>query len=234
MSDAKMLLDLTAVDLKLMRLKKQLDDLPQRAQLLQLRTKRAEVETKAKQVEQMYKECEQAIAKLQDEEVMIKEKSAHVQEQIDQTSNYKEVAAFTKEIEGFAKRLEKIEFETLKLLERSDKIKAVDEQVEAALARLTKQDADLLEEYQVQAGALKKEELQAQQEREACEKALPADLAKRYEKAREAKGGFGAARIEGTHCSGCHVEYTEGQIAKLRGGEHISECPYCHRLLVVE
>ncbi|HBT95557.1 MAG TPA: hypothetical protein DEB24_05500 [Coriobacteriia bacterium] len=165
---------------------------------------------------------------------MIREKSTHAQEQIDQTSNYKEVAALTKEIEGFAKRLEKIEFETFKLLERSDKIKTVEEQVASALVRLNKQDAELLEEYQGQAAALKKEELQAQQEREAFEKALPEDLAKCYEKAREAKGGFGAARIEGTHCSGCHVEYTEGQIAKLRGGEHISECPYCHRLLVVE
>ena len=237
MSDAKTLLNLTAVDLMLMRIKKQLDELPERAQLLQLRTKRAEVDAKAQQIEHMRKECEQDIRKMQDEEKMLKAKVVEVQQQIDTTNNYKEVAAFTKEIEGFAKRLEKIEFETLKLLERSDKITGVEEQVVAALTRLAKQDSDLHESYQSQVGALKKEELKAQQTREQLIGSLPGDLVKRYEKAREAKGGFGAAHVEGSHCSGCRVEFTEGQIAKLLSGQEsgnaIGECPYCHRLLVV-
>ncbi len=238
MSDAKTLLDLSAVDLLLMRIKKQLEDLPQRAQLLALRTKRAEIDAKAQQVEQMRKECEQTIAKLQDEETMLKAKNAEVQNQVDSTNNYKEVAALTKEIEGFAKRLEKIEFETLKLLERTDKIAAVEQQVATAQARLSKQDTDLHESFQLQAGTLKKEELKAVQAREQFLADLPNDLAARYEKAREAKGGFGAAHVEGSHCSGCRVAFTEGQIAKFReiqeAGDKVSECPYCHRLLVVE
>jgi predicted nucleic acid-binding Zn-ribbon protein len=238
MSDAKTLLDLTAVDMALMRIKKKLDELPQRAQLLQLRTKQAEVNAKAQQVAQMRKECEQGISKMQDEEVMLKDKAAEAQKQVDGTNNYKEVAALTKEIESFAKRLEKIEFETFKLMERIDKIAVVEEQVTTALARLGKQDEELHESFQSQGGALKKEELKAQQVREQLLGALPSDLAKRYEKAREAKGGFGAAHVEGSHCSGCRVAFTEGQIAKFRAsqevGDKVSECPYCHRLLVVE
>jgi predicted nucleic acid-binding Zn-ribbon protein len=233
MSDAKTLLELTAADHTLLKLKKQLDELPQRAKLIELRTKRAEVETKAEQIAQMRKECEQTIKLLQDEETMIREKTAEAQAQIDRTSNYKEVAALTREIEGFARRAEKIEFDALKQFERADKISQVEKQVNGALAKLVKQDEELLTSYQAQAGAFKKEALAAQQLREKLAKELSPDLLKRYEKAREAKGGLGAAHIEGTHCSGCRVEFTEGQLAKFKSGKDINECPYCHRLLVV-
>jgi predicted nucleic acid-binding Zn-ribbon protein len=234
MSDAKTLLELTAADRALLRLKKQLDELPQRAKLLELRTKRAEVDGKAGQVTKMHKDCEQAIRMLQDEETMLREKTADVHVQIDKTSNYKEVTALTREIESFARRIEKIEFDMLKQLERADKISQVASQVDGALAKLKRQDEELLSSYQTQAGALKRELAAIQAQREKLVEDLSPKLLDRYEKAREVKGGLGAAHIEGNHCSVCRVELTEGQLIKLRSGEDIGECPYCHRLLVVK
>jgi predicted nucleic acid-binding Zn-ribbon protein len=234
MSDASILLELATADRTLLRLRKQLDELPQRAKLLELRTKRVEVGTKAEQVARMRKECEQAIKLLQDEESMLKDKTAEVQKHIDQTSNYKEVVAFTREIEGFAKRREKIEFDMLKQLERSDKITQVEEQVNGALERLAKQDGELLSSYQEQAGTLKREMLTTQKRWEGRVKELSPDLLGHYKKAREAKGGLGSAHIEGTHCSVCRVELTEGQLTRLRASGEVGECPYCHRLLVVK
>jgi predicted nucleic acid-binding Zn-ribbon protein len=233
MNNAKILLDLASTDRALLRFKKQLEELPQRAQLLELRTKRAEVDAKAEQVVHMRKECERTLKQLQDEEAMLQEKTVAVQEQIDKTNNYKEVAALTHEIESFAKRAEKIEFDMLKQLERSDKIAQVEQQANNALAQLARQDEELFASYQTETAALKKEVSHAQQLREESIQALSGELRIRYEKAREAKGGLGAAHIEGTHCSACRVELTEGQLAKLRSGDEIGECPYCHRLLVV-
>lgn len=233
MSDAKTLLELTSADRVLLRLKKQLDELPQRKKLLELRTKRAEVDVKAEQVAQMRKECEWAITLLQDEDEALKAKTAEVQGQIDATDNYKEVVVFTREIESFAKRMEKIEFDMLKQLERVDKITQVESQVNGALAKLAKQDEELFTSYQTQAGALKKEVSTTQELREELIKKLSLDLLQRYEKACETKGGLGSAYIEGSHCSVCRVELTEGQLVKLRNAGEVGECPYCHRLLVV-
>ncbi|MDR3315849.1 MAG: C4-type zinc ribbon domain-containing protein [Coriobacteriales bacterium] len=233
-SDARTLLELSSTDYALLRLKKQLDTLPQRKKLLDLRTKRAEVEKKVLQIEALRSDCEQVIKRLQDEEASLRAKADEVQHKVDETSNYKEVGNLSKEIEGFAKRIEKIEFETLRQLERSDKIAQVEKQVHAALAKLNKQDEELIASFQADGGALQKEMFVAQKLRQTLAESLPAELLERYEKARQAKGGTGAAHLELTHCSGCRVELTDGQLAALKSGPEISECPYCHRLLVVQ
>ncbi|MDR1014092.1 MAG: hypothetical protein LBL86_03825 [Coriobacteriales bacterium] len=234
MSDANTLLEITAADYALLKLKKRLDNLPQRARLLEIRTKRAEVDTHAAQVAQMRTSCDQALKLLQDEEAMLRERTHEVQAQIDKTNNYKEVTALTNELESFSRRMEKIEFDELRQMERSDKISQVAEQASAALARLTAQDEKLLASYQAQAGTIQKEAALTQRLREKLAADLPPDLLKRYEKARASKGGQGAAHIEGNHCSVCSVELTEGQLGKLRNGGEIGECPHCHRLLVVD
>jgi predicted nucleic acid-binding Zn-ribbon protein len=234
MTDAQALLDLTKADLALLRQKKQLEGLPQRAKLLELRTKRAEVQAKAQQVAAMRRESEQAGKALADEEASLKERSAEAQAKIDETSNYKEVTALSREIEGFARRLEKLEFEALTQMERLDKIATVEAQVQAALEKLAHQDAELLSSYQADGVALQKEQRATQQLREQLAELLAPELLKRYEKTREAKGGVGAAHLEGSHCSACRVDLSEGQKAKLKAGPKIGECPYCHRLLVME
>jgi len=233
MSDAGVLLELAEADYSILKLKKQLDELPQRARLLELRTKKAEVDAKAEQVAQMRRENEKAIKALQDEEVVLSDRIAKAKEKSNNAANYKEVLALGKEIDSHAKRLEKTEFELLKLMEKLDKIIEVEAQVQTALSRLKKQDGELLSVYQSKAGAIKREMLSSQEMRERLAKELPANLLARYERACKAKGGKGAAHIIRTHCSGCHVELTEGQLEKLSGGSQIGECPYCHRLLVV-
>lgn len=234
MSDASVLLELAQADYMILRIKKQLDELPQRVQLFELRTKKAEVDAKAQQVADIRHESEKTIKELQDEDAILQEQTDAAKAQIENTINYKEIAAYNKKIEGFAKRQEKIEFESLKQMERLDKVANVERQVQEALAKLKKQDDELLGSYQVQAGALKRDIMETQRLREGLAKQLPGDLLARYDKACESKGGRGAAYIEGIHCSGCHVELTEGQLDKLKKGAQISECPYCHRLLVVE
>ena len=234
MSDASVLLELAKADYLILKIKKQLEELPQRAQLLELRTKKAEVDAKAEQVLQMRRESERTIKALQDDEETVRERTARAQSRANASTNFKEVTAISKEIEGYAKRLEKIEFDSLKQMERIEKISQVEDQVNAALTKLKKQDNELLTVYQAKAGALKREISKAQELRESLAKELPGDLLARYVRACESKGGRGAAHIERTHCSGCRVELTEGQLEKLSNGTEIGECPYCHRLLVVQ
>ncbi|MDR3052251.1 MAG: hypothetical protein LBU48_00110 [Coriobacteriales bacterium] len=233
MDEATTLLELQEADFALLKLKKQRDELPQRAKIIELRTKRAEVQAKAKQAAQMQTDCERAIKELQDEDAMLKAKTDEVQRQINDSTDYKEVTALTHEIEGFIKKSEKLEFEALKQMERADKIADVAAQVSAALGRLEKQDQELVQEYQAQGALLQKAAAVQHERRQKLAGELPPELLARYDKAVAAKNGVGAAYLEGKHCSGCRVEFTDGQLAKLTQGPRIGECPYCHRLLVV-
>ena len=233
MTDAEKLIRLTGIDTALIRLKKQLDSLPQRAKLLEVRTKKAEVETKARQVEILRQECEETIAHLQEEEASLKGHIAESQAKIDETSEYRELENLSHEIESLAKKAERAEFDSLKAMERLDKIAVVEGQVTTALQRFNQQDDELIASYQADAAVLQKEMATLQQHRALLMDNLPSTLCDRYERARTSKGGAGAAQLEGGHCSGCRVEYSEGQFAKLTQGPEITECPYCHRILVV-
>ena len=235
MSDASVLLELAETDYSILRIKKQLDELPQRARLLELRAKKSEIDAKAEQVAQMRRESENTIKTMQDETDTLKDKIVKAKEKTNKAANYKEVLALNKEIDSHAKRLEKTEFDLLRQMEKLERIMHVEKQVGEALSRLKKQDDELLAVYQGEAGILKREIQAAQELRSSLAVKLPGILLTRYERACKARGGRGAAHIERTHCSGCHVELTEGQLEKLANSpSRIGECPYCHRLLVVK
>jgi predicted nucleic acid-binding Zn-ribbon protein len=232
MSDAATLLELQEADYALLRLNKQLEELPQRAQILGVRAKRKEIAAKGEQVASILANTEQTIARMTAEADELRVKLAEEQAKMDTVTNYKEVEALSNEISGLAKRLEKIEFEMLGHMERLDKTGEVREKVKAAADKLEAQEQELVASFQKDGGALKQEVAQVEAVRAKLADALDAGLLKRYEKAVKAKGGAGAASLENGHCSGCRVEFTDGQMAKLRQGPHISECPYCHRILV--
>jgi predicted nucleic acid-binding Zn-ribbon protein len=63
---------------------------------------------------------------------------------------------------------------------------------------------------------------------------LPTALADRYETLRARLKGTGAARLLGTHCAGCHLELSSGEVEKIRAlppGE-VATCEQCGRILV--
>jgi hypothetical protein len=63
---------------------------------------------------------------------------------------------------------------------------------------------------------------------------LPTALADRYEALRARLKGTGAARLVGTHCDGCHLELSSGEVEKIRNlppGE-AATCEQCGRILV--
>jgi hypothetical protein len=63
---------------------------------------------------------------------------------------------------------------------------------------------------------------------------LPTALADRYEALRTRLKGTGAARLVGTHCDGCHLELSSGEVEKIRAlppGE-VATCEQCGRILV--
>ncbi|MCL1891193.1 MAG: hypothetical protein FWG00_04160 [Coriobacteriia bacterium] len=233
-SEAEFLLALQESDFKLRQLKKQLDELPQRAKILDLRHKQREVEEKIEQVGSLRAENENTIRLLQDDEERAIAHRKETQSKIDESSDYKETGALTRELEAAVKKIEKIEFETLKQMEKLDKINEIIVQAKAALVRLQEQEAETVEDFKKNGSELQNAVLHETTLREKRATHLSDSLLKRYEKAVVAKGGIGAAYIEDDHCSACRMPYAEGQLMQLKSSGELAECPHCHRLLVTK
>jgi predicted nucleic acid-binding Zn-ribbon protein len=63
---------------------------------------------------------------------------------------------------------------------------------------------------------------------------LPTALSGRYETLRARLKGTGAARLVRSHCDGCHLELSSGEVEKIRAlppGE-VATCEQCGRILV--
>ena len=63
---------------------------------------------------------------------------------------------------------------------------------------------------------------------------LSADELTRYQQVRAQFGGLGVARLEGSHCSGCHMDLSPAELdgVKSTPAGEVSECPQCGRILV--
>jgi len=64
--------------------------------------------------------------------------------------------------------------------------------------------------------------------------ALGPDSSALYERVRKQFGGVGVARLEGSHCSGCHMDLSprELDIVKAVPAGTLAECPQCGRIIV--
>ena len=72
------------------------------------------------------------------------------------------------------------------------------------------------------------------QQRQAAVAVLGADGSGLYERVRKQFGGVGVARLEGSHCSGCHMDLSprELDVVKAVPVDDLSECPQCGRIIV--
>lgn len=70
--------------------------------------------------------------------------------------------------------------------------------------------------------------------REAAAAQLEADELTRYQQVRAQFGGVGVARLEGSHCSGCHMDLSPAELDTVKSSDagEASECPQCGRILV--
>ena len=69
-------------------------------------------------------------------------------------------------------------------------------------------------------------------ERERVATQLEAGLLERYESARKRFKGLAVERLRGNVPSVCRVKLQPSQFHDLAHGEEITECPYCHRILI--
>lgn len=233
MSDGKILIELQKCDSEIARSRRELDELIEIKAIKECRAKRKEVKGKQDQVIEHTEAVENKIAQLQAEEEQIVLKMKELQKKLDSTVDYRETSSITRDMELQAKRQQEISVEQDTLLERQIKIDSLAEQVADALKKI-----DLAEEQHTANFKQKGNQITAhiealEAQRNSLISQLDAALLKRYDALRAEKNGIAVCELDGDCCSVCRSIVPEGILSKLRKGSDDSECPNCHRIMVV-
>lgn len=232
--DLTNLLRMQQIDLDLMKAKKKLEELPQRATILAARQKKRAIEQKRDQVAEMRARAEGMAAKLEAEDAELAEKQRRVQEAIDGSlGNYRNVEAHTKELNGFAKRRNALEVELTRLGEELAKIEGVQSQVSQALAEVDKQEAAAIVSFQREGGALQAEIVRMSADREGMSAELSPELRDTYNRTASRTGGVAVGLLTEGRCGVCRTVIDGGRLIDLKAEAPLGTCPHCKRLLVV-
>ena len=195
--DLATLLKMQHLDLEAMRDKKKLEELPQRAVILEARSKKKAIEQKRAQLDALHAKADAQLSRIDDEDRSLSEKQRQVQSEIDAVrGDYRGVEARTKELNGFAKRRNTLEADLTAVGDELAKIEGVQAQVASALESLERQEAEATAAFVKEGGALKDALARIEAERAMLASSLPADLLDAYNKTAARTGRGTLARLE--------------------------------------
>ena len=216
------LIKLQETDLELAKLGKQLGSLPiidelakKRAALTKLRAEA----TRLLAVRKDERACHEAVAAAQARSV--------------DPSDYRAMRDLEEELSNLAKRLERIEFDRPEAREalaaaeeRERKLADYIKRFEAAIVEDTRSARD-------QASAIQAEIDELSLRRSHLFGRLPKDVQGLYERSSKRFKGLCVERIQGNVPTVCRTALQPASMDALRHATDYAECPYCHRIIVV-
>ena len=240
MQQAEALLTLAERDLEIARLQKQLEEMPEKAAILELRHKIRDIEALSEKARRFIEQANSVLRRLEDESSSIE---SHIQAEqakatSGETSNHKELQNLARELDSLKKQKDRKETEVLKQMETVEAGQAKATAIETGLAKARVREAQLVATFQTRGGAIQQRLDALARERAAMAALLRPSLLERYEQTRKLKHGIGVGVLESSTCSVCRIELPTERAQALREDANrtkdpVGTCPNCHRILIV-
>lgn len=233
--DIESLLAAQQADFDIMHMTRSLEELPQRAVILNCRQKREAMQQKVAKIEALKKETAKKRRRVDDEDASLKKKETGVQAAIEAAGNdYRNAEARTKELDGIFRRRAALAEEMSQLDAELAKIGQLEDQAAAALGDVDAQEAEATESFKQEGGRLKAGIADAERRREEHLSAVTTELADAYRTTSEHMGTVVIGRLEEGRCGVCRAGIDPGRQIELRAQAPVTFCPICKRLLIVE
>ncbi|KXB63464.1 zinc ribbon domain-containing protein [Olsenella sp. DNF00959] len=236
MKESQALLRLQEIDLQLLRLKRQLSAMPQQKKLQAIAQAKRKLQGELASIVGQRKDSEMDV---EDSEaahdkfvVLMDEVKAQAAER---QADYRQLTDLEAQLTSLAKRLEKIEFTHGEKVELRDRLRKAERNARGVMARLDEEAASQQEAFERASADLMAEVRKLAAERKSVVADLSGEVLARYEAASRRFGGLAVERLAGNLPSVCRVKLQPSQFSDLRcAGAEVTECPYCHRMLVFE
>ena len=234
-TESQSLLRLQEIDLELMRLKGQLDAMPQQKKLAAIKAAKKNLAGKMKVIIGKRKDAE---IDLEDNEAAHQKTERRVSEVQSEAQgraqDFRGVRDLEAHLTALAKQLEKLEFKHSELESNLEKLLKAEQNAIDLGKRLDEEQAAQQEAYERSSADLMARVRVLAAERKATLANISADVAQRYALASKRFGGLAVERLRGNMPTTCRVKLQQGIFGELMRGPIITECPYCHRMLVTE
>lgn len=232
--DVILLRKLQETDRKVLSAKKELEKLPHRQAILEVRQKKDGILKKKVQVQDMLDEAETNLASyLEEDERLAVKQEGIAQKLVEVQGDYRAVTSQTRELDGVRKRREKISLEISRIGEQIDKINPVMKQIMQALSDLENKENELIQSFKQTGGSLRVVISEGEKIRKELADMIDPSLLAMYEQLLKRCGGVAVADLVGTSCGACRTTFDQSRMGKIRSEAPIADCPACHRLLIV-
>ena len=233
MTVADTLVRLQEVDLELLKHASTLSAMPQRKRLQTIELAARKVATELKGIVGQRKDAETEIADAEEALAHYREKTAEVQAAADAGEHtHREIRDFEQQLTSLAKRIEKSEYTLRPLREQLERLERAEKNARATSERLEAERTATEAALADGSSSLRAEIVRLSHERDDLAGRLAPELLERYEVARKRFKGLAVERLRGNVPSVCRVKLQPSQFHDLSQGEEITECPYCHRILI--
>lgn len=233
-ADIETLERLQAVDLELLRTRKELEELPQRAVIAAAQEKRAALQAKMDQIKVLRKETGRKLTRSNEEDASLVKKEHGIQAALEAAQgDYRNVEARTKELAGIEKRRFKLKEELAELKKDQSRIDKLASQISDGIKKLDATEEAATASFEERSGALTASIAALEQERGQLTSEVPARLLEAYDRVLSRAGGVAIGRLADNRCGVCRAPIESGRLIDLRNQAPIGECPICKRLLVI-
>ncbi len=235
MRETDALVRVQEIDLALMRYKRTLDDMPQTKKLLAIRAARKKVASQLSKIVGQRKDVQMDLDENERAHTRLEELVGETQQKFESGEvGYRELANLESQLTVLAKKLEKREYQRKELLARLEKVQQAENNARAMDARLAEEAEVQKGSYKEQTASIERDVRMLVREREQVVASISEDVIKRYNAATKRFGGLAVETLTGNKPSVCRVSIPPSSFGDIRRGPDITECPYCHRLLVCD
>jgi hypothetical protein len=235
MEMARALLDLQEHDLEILRLNKQLDEMPEKRAILAARAKIADITKLKARTDAVVHHFEAAAKVLEDTISQVRSKMDAEQAKFvsGEITNSKELQSVSKELDALRRRVEQLEAEELAEMEKREGGLAQAAKIDAALTEGAKREAELTDRFKARGSDILAHIKAEKMAREALVPLLSDDVRERYEMLRERSHGTAVGLLSDGMCTACRVTLPSTKVLALEAGPDLGTCPSCGRILVV-
>lgn len=235
MQESQALLRLQEIDIELMRLNGQLKAMPQQKKLAAIVAAKKNLAGKLKTIVGQRKDAE---IDLEDNEAAHEKTANRINEvqaeAVERGQDFRGIRDLEAHLTALAKQLEKIEFKHTELEANLEKLMKAEQNARDLDARLDAERAAQQESFDRSSANIMASVRQLAVERKAVVADISDEVTQAYAKAAKRFGGLAVERLRGNMPTTCRVKLQQGIFGELMRGPIITECPYCHRMLVTE